>query len=110
MMTFCVAMGTAVHWTVGGWMLYTGKLTFGNFYHPCLFGMVYGPLQWFAQVNNWFSRAMAGAERIFEILDMTPEPQAGSGKVIEVKGDVSFDGVRFGYDKSNPVINGGALM
>ncbi|MCB0826021.1 MAG: ABC transporter ATP-binding protein [Armatimonadetes bacterium] len=107
MMTFCVAMGTAVHWTVGGWMLYTGKLTFGNFYiiHAYL-GMVYGPLQWFAQVNNWFSRAMAGAERIFEILDMTPEPQAGSGKVIEVKGDVSFDGVRFGYDKSNPVING----
>ena len=34
---------------------------------------VYGPLQWFAQVNQWFSRAMAGAERIFEVIDQQPE-------------------------------------
>jgi ATP-binding cassette subfamily B protein len=67
-------------------------------------GLVYGPLQWFAQINNWFSRAMAGAERIFEIMDMVPEGKGGPKTLHEVKGEVVFDQVRFGYDKSNPII------
>lgn len=107
LMSFCVAMGTVIHWSLGGWMLFTGKITLGQFYMvQAYLGMVYGPLQWFAQLNNWFSRAMAGAERIFEIMDMTPEPAHLGGLAPVVKGEVEFDGVRFGYDKSNPVING----
>ena len=107
LMSFCVSMGTVIHWCLGGWMLYTGRLTLGQFYlvHAYL-GMVYGPLQWFAQVNNWFSRAMAGAERIFEILDMKHEPVDTGGSERRIEGEVEFRDVRFGYDKSNPVING----
>jgi ATP-binding cassette subfamily B protein len=107
LMSFCVAMGTVIHWSLGGFMLFTGKITLGQFWLVSAYlGMVYGPLQWFAQLNNWFSRAMAGAERIFEIMDMTPEPAHLGGLTPVVKGEVEFDGVRFGYDKSNPVING----
>ncbi len=104
-MTFCVASGTVIHWLVGGWMVLNNQLTFGQFFmvHAYL-GMIYGPLQWFAMVNNWFSRAMAGAERIFEIRDMTPEPSNMGGISNVVKGDVEFKAVRFGYEKSNPVI------
>ena len=106
LMSFCVAMGTVIHWSVGGWMLFNGKITLGQFYMVQLYlGMVYGPLQWFAQLNNWFSRAMAGAERIFEIMDMTPEPAHTGGLTPVVRGGVEFKNVRFGYDKSNPVIN-----
>lgn len=106
-MTLCVTLGTVIHWAVGGTMLYRGQLTFGEFYmiHAYL-GMVYGPLQWFASVNNWFSRAMAGAERIFEILDTKPESALVGGDVRKITGQVEFRDVRFGYDKSNPVING----
>ncbi len=51
-----------------------GRLSLGEFIQiNALLVMVYGPMQWFAQVNNWFSRAMAGAERVFEVLDTTPE-------------------------------------
>lgn len=107
MMTLCVSMGTVIHWTVGGSMLFRDELNLAEFYmiHAYL-GMVYGPLQWFASVNNWFSRAMAGAERIFEIMDMTPEPAFAGGDTRRIRGDVEFRDVRFGYDKSNPVING----
>jgi len=106
-MTLCVTLGTVIHWAVGGTMLYRGQLTFGEFYmiHAYL-GMVYGPLQWFASVNNWFSRAMAGAERIFEIMDTKPESALEGGEVRKITGEVEFREVRFGYDKSNPVING----
>ena len=104
-MTFCVASGTVIHWAVGGTMLLRGQLSFGDFYFiHALLGMVYGPLQWFASVNNWFSRAMAGAERIFEIRDMTPEPSLEGGIERKIDGDVEFANVRFGYEKSNPVL------
>jgi ATP-binding cassette subfamily B protein len=106
-MSLCVSLGTVVHWAVGGMMMFRGQLSFGEFYmiHAYL-GMVYGPLQWFASVNNWFSRAMAGAERIFEIMDMKPEPALAGGQTPTISGQVRFEDVRFGYDKSNPVING----
>ncbi|MCW5936499.1 MAG: ABC transporter ATP-binding protein [Fimbriimonadaceae bacterium] len=105
LMTFCVALGTLIHWGYGGWLTMTGKLTLGQFFMVHLYlQMIYGPLQWFAQINNWFSRAMAGAERVFEVLDMTPETK--SGLVRPIVGAVEFENVRFGYDKSNPVIKG----
>lgn len=106
-MTLSVSLGTVIHWLVGGTMLFKGELKFGEFYMiNAYLGMVYGPLQWFASVNNWFSRAMAGAERIFEIMDMKQEPAFEGGEIRKIEGSVSFNDVRFGYDKSNPVING----
>ena len=106
-MNLCVVLGTLILWGFGGWMTLSNRLTFGQFFMlNAYLGMIYGPMQWFAQVNNWFSRAMAGAERVFEVLDMDPETVVDSGTKIEVKGEVTFDNVRFGYDKSNPVIKG----
>jgi ATP-binding cassette subfamily B protein len=47
---------------------------------------------------------MAGAERIFEVMDTDPEPYAVAGTVPprDIQGTVTFQNVRFGYDKSNP--------
>ncbi len=105
MMTFFTSIGIVINWTVGGWFLFTGRMTLGEFWMINAYLMlVYGPLQFFARINNWFSRAMAGAERIFEILDMVPESGGKTGEAIEIKGKVAFDGVRFGYEKSNPVL------
>jgi len=107
LMTLCVSMGNPIASINLGAMLFRGDLRFGQFYMiNAYLGMIYGPLQWFASVNNWFSRAMAGAERIFEIMDMKPEPAFVGGIDRPMVGDVEFRDVRFGYDKSNPVING----
>jgi ATP-binding cassette subfamily B protein len=105
-MTLFVGMGTVIHWALGGYFVLTDQLSLGKFITiNALILLIYGPLQWFAQVNNWFSRAMAGAERIFEIIDSKPEmlPDAPR-KHIDVQGEVEFKNVRFGYDKSNPVL------
>jgi ATP-binding cassette subfamily B protein len=106
-MSIFTTMGQLILWTVGGTMLYQGKISVADLFlfFSYLF-LVYGPLQWFAQVNNWFSRAMAGAERIFEIMDMTPETIEEEGQKHEVQGQVTFENVRFGYDKSNPILKG----
>lgn len=107
LMNLCVVLGTLILWSYGGWMVVAHKLSFGQFFVlNAYLSMIYGPMQWFAQVNNWFSRAMAGAERVFEVLDMEPETRSGDGVKSDVAGRVEFNNVRFGYDKSNPVIKG----
>lgn len=106
-MIFCTTMGTLLCWAVGGYLVVNGKLTLSQFWMiQAYLSLVYGPLQWFAAVNNWFSRAMAGADRIFEIMDMTPESYGDPGKKVQIAGEVQFENVRFGYDKSNPVLKG----
>jgi ATP-binding cassette subfamily B protein len=57
-------------------------------------------------INSWFSRAMAGAERIFEVIDTESEHYGDATEHRAIEGRVQFDAVRFGYDKSNPVLKG----
>ncbi|HZP84599.1 MAG TPA: ABC transporter ATP-binding protein [Chthonomonadaceae bacterium] len=106
-MTFFTGLGTLINWTVGGYMVYAGQMTLGDFWKVNqLLGLVYGPLQWFAMINNWFSRAMAGAERIFEVMDTEAEAYRSEKPAHPIRGEVTFENVRFGYDKSNPVLKG----
>lgn len=106
-MTLCVTVGTLINWALGGYFVLTGRLTLGEFIMANSYLlMVYGPLMWFAQVNNWFSRAMASAERIFEMMDMPLDAGGGGSTVHIIDGEVTFENVRFGYDKSNPVLKG----
>ncbi len=106
-MTLLVASGQLINWIVGGEMVYAHEITLGQFIQVNSYiAMVYGPLQWFGDLNQWFSRAMAGAERIFEVIDAETEPYDDTDNHPPIVGRVEFNGVRFGYDKSNPVING----
>lgn len=106
-MMFFTTLGTLICWGVGGYLIVRGELTLGQFVTiQAYLGLVYGPMQWFAAVNNWFSRAMAGADRIFEIIDMQSESYGDAAKKTAIVGEVQFDNVRFGYDKSNPVLKG----
>jgi len=108
-MTFLTGWGPLINWTFGGYLVLRGEMTFGTLLAAqYLLWQVYGPLQWFAQVNQWFSRAMAGGERIFEVIDQQPEAydRADAVPMPAMRGHVEFDNVRFGYDKSNPVLKG----
>jgi ATP-binding cassette subfamily B protein len=106
-LTFFTAVGGLINWTVGGYMVYKGALTLGAFWKiNAYLALVYGPLQWFAMINSWFSRAMAGAERIFEVIDTESEHYGDATEHRAIEGRVQFDAVRFGYDKSNPVLKG----
>ena len=101
--------GVVIVWFVGGREVIAGGLTLGTllaFYR--YIWMVYGPLEWFGQVNSWMTRAFAGAERVFEVIDTTPESYDDSGAVRmpEMEGGVRFREVTFGYDKSKPVLKG----
>lgn len=59
-----------------------------------------------ANIYNNFQTAVAGAERIFRILDETPEPEDGPGALplTAPRGHISFRHVTFGYDPAHPVL------
>jgi len=65
------------------------------------------PLRQLGQIYNTLQAALAGAERVFEIIDLQPEMEDNPDAlpIPTIKGDVQFDGVNFSYSKGEPVIN-----
>ncbi|MFI3249596.1 MAG: ABC transporter ATP-binding protein [Eubacteriales bacterium] len=59
----------------------------------------------FMQINTVFS-ALAGAERVFSVMDEKPEPpdQADAKSLENIKGEVVFQNVKFGYLPNIPVL------
>ena len=66
------------------------------------------PVRQISEVYNTLQSALAGAERVFEIIDTTPEladkPNAQS--LEQVEGRVVFKDVRFSYEPGTEVIRG----
>ena len=55
-MTFFTGWGALINWGYGGYLVLSGRLSFGTLLATqMLLWQVYGPLQWFAQVNQWLS-------------------------------------------------------
>lgn len=102
------SLGVLIIWLFGGIEMFKGEFSIGKllaFYG--FMWLVYGPIQWFGQVNNWMTRAFAGAERIFEVIDTPPEAydDADAVPMPNIEGRIDFQKVTFGYDKSKPVLH-----
>ncbi len=65
------------------------------------------PLRQITQVYNLIQSALAGAERIFEVMDTQPEitSKPGADRLDEVRGDVAFEEVEFGYEPEQTVVH-----
>ncbi|HSJ87260.1 MAG TPA: ABC transporter ATP-binding protein, partial [Anaerolineales bacterium] len=64
------------------------------------------PLRQLANMYNSIQAALAGAERVFEIIDTPPEVDNASDVplAVPVKGEVHFSDVSFGYLPNQPII------
>jgi len=67
----------------------------------------YDPLRRLTEVDNVFQQAIAAGERIFELLDETPEIKDAPDAVAldEIEGDVVFDDVHFRYGSGDEVLH-----
>ncbi|WP_366056611.1 ABC transporter ATP-binding protein [Eubacterium sp.] len=65
------------------------------------------PIQQMAQVMNQLQSMAAASERVFEFLDEEEEVQVveNAREIKNVKGNVSFEDVKFGYDEDKIIIN-----
>lgn len=65
------------------------------------------PLNSLAGMFNTIQSALAGAERVFEILDVAEETKdvEDAVELQSAQGNVEFKNVSFSYDKSKPILN-----
>ena len=107
---FLLQAGLYVVWGVGGWkvMKQTGNMDYAALSaFIAYFGLITGPLQFFADVSNWWSECLNAMQRLFEIKDSVPEVREAENPVslTGVKGDVKFDDVVFSYEENRVVID-----
>ncbi|CAG7596629.1 putative ABC transporter ATP-binding protein [Paenibacillus solanacearum] len=99
--------GFAVIACGGGWMALMGMTSVGVVVSFLNYSKQFGrPINELANQFNMIQTAIAGAERVFEVMDTASEyeDETGSRNVTEMKGEVRFDHVTFGYKEGVPVI------
>ncbi|MEI8201240.1 MAG: ABC transporter ATP-binding protein [Eubacteriales bacterium] len=101
-------LGFAVIACIGGIMAVQGSVTVGVIASFLSYSKQFSrPLNDIANIFNSLQTAIAGAERIFEILDENEElPDAPAASEMKApRGEVEFRNVTFGYDKKTVVLN-----
>ncbi|MFH0995424.1 MAG: ABC transporter ATP-binding protein [Pseudomonadota bacterium] len=93
---------------LGGYLALEGLVTVGTIAAFITYGRNFvQPLRQLANMYNSIQAALAGAERVFEIIDSPVEIDETPDAVplIKIRGDVCFANVCFGYSPGTPVIN-----
>lgn len=101
--------GQVVILTYGAYLVVAGRLEVGAIVAAFLFWNLYfmTPILNFGQFYNTLLMAMAGAERIFNLLDLAPDVQdvPDAKPLPRIVGRVRFEHVTFGYDPARPVLH-----
>jgi ATP-binding cassette, subfamily B, bacterial len=101
--------GQVIITAYGGWMVINEEITLGTLLTFIAYlTMLYGPLEFMSWVSNWWARCVDSAQRVFEIIDSTPDVVEAENPVHleQIRGDIEIRGVRFEYDPATPVLKG----
>lgn len=95
----------------GGWMVLKGKggISIGSIQAMLQYSKkLTRPINMIANQYASILTALAGAERIFEIMDSPNEIDEGKEEVMieQMRGEIRFEDVRFGYLPNEPVLRG----
>jgi ATP-binding cassette subfamily B protein/subfamily B ATP-binding cassette protein MsbA len=101
-------LATAVVIGYGGYLVVTGSLSVGLLAAFLIYvQQFFRPIQLASQVYTQAQAALAGGERIYNILDEEPEPPDPPGVAVlgDIEGRVEFESVTFTYEPGRPVIH-----
>ena len=92
---------------LGGYYCLQGKITVGNIQSFIQYSkQLNQPIQEIAQIVTSLQSMAAAAERVFEFLDEEEEPVINTNnKADDLKGNIKFDHVKFGYDENKIIIH-----
>ena len=107
-MTLVGNLGYVVICVVGASMAAGGAMTIGGIQAFIQYVRSFTqPITQLANISNQFQMTVAAAERIFQFLDEAEEPQEEpefSTGDLDIRGDVAFDHVKFGYEGSPELV------
>ncbi len=92
---------------LGGWLALQGLVTVGIIATFITYGQNFiNPLRQLANMYNSIQAALAGAERVFEIIDTPSEVDDAPNAALldSIRGDVRFYHVDFEYQRGTPII------
>ena len=108
LMNFIGNLSYAAIAVIGGYLAINGKITVGNIQSFIQYNKQFTqPIGQIAQVSSMLQAMIAAAERVFEFLEEDEEKETSKGEidVSELKGNVEFKNVHFGYNPEKTVIN-----
>jgi len=107
--SFLISCGSLLIWFIGGSQVIEGsaEITAGLLISFISYtSTFYGPVNFFANLNDSFQGALAAAERIMDILDAEPEHDFSEGKHPKnIKGKIEFRNVNFSFDRSKKTLS-----
>ena len=106
--TFLLGLASAGIMGIGGYFMMDNTMTFGEFISFTLFlGFMIAPIVQMSNIGSQLTEAMAGLDRTQELMEMTVEddPELRTNYLKDIKGDIVFKDVSFGYDESKEVLH-----
>ncbi len=90
----------------GGSMILGGQMQLGELVQFTTYVyMLYGPVQWLTTLPRVLAQARVSAGKVFEVLEEQNDINDGEqARDIEIKGDIEFKNIYFGYKAYNPVL------
>ena len=108
MMQFVGDFGYVAVCIVGALLASSGKITFGVIIEFMTYVRLFSsPLSRIAQAFTSMQSTAAASERVFEFLDEEELPKENPKEILkpeDVKGNISFEHINFGYDKTRDII------
>jgi len=104
---FLTSLGTVIVVGFGGYFAYKNQLSVSDIVGFLLYlALFYTPITGLAQLLENSQQALAGAERVVEILDAKSEVRdvKNAAKLPNVKGEIEFKDVSFSYREDRPVL------
>jgi len=101
------ALAAASVMGIGGWQASVGRISVGGIYAFLQYiGFMLWPIQDLARVYAELQNAVASAERVFALLDSTPDVKnrPGAYERESIRGEIEFDHVGFFYEADKPVL------
>ncbi|TCZ78278.1 ABC transporter ATP-binding protein [Paenibacillus albiflavus] len=92
----------------GGYLAVNGRISVGDIQAFIQYMRQFTqPIAQVANISNVLQQTVAAAERVFEFLaeEEEPEDTKTPASIADIKGDVTFENVHFGYNEDKTVIN-----
>ncbi len=104
--TLVMGLGAEVATYFGSLNVLNGTFTVGTLTQLVSYtAMFYGPMRWMAHMPRMFMHMINSLDRMYEILDEEPDITDAPVTVDhDIRGDVRFESVTFGYDPGKPVL------
>lgn len=105
---FVAAVGVTLIIWYGGNSVIDGNITAGSLVAFLTYAVnISNPIKRLSRVIGNIQKALAAAQRVFDVLDLPEEVKdaAGAKELPPVKGDVRFNNVSFAYNVNEPVLN-----